>query len=615
MAKSKKVNKWEAAPEGIRNLHNAFTAFNTMSYDELDDKVDWDELDELLVDVLKEYNELEAKHNADCGLISKLEVENKYCKEDIEDLEATVADREAQIDNLHKEIESLKVKNKKLEEKLKSAEGRSEVNFISYSETAADLRTLQEFLQKCGVPVKYKNDATWYWDFENSAWDSAYTKKIADLESKLDRVTRERNNIEYTFDTLIEQLKVKHDIYVNPEANGNGVYEIENKRAADLQEDLDAAIIDLKKEEEYSRSLNNLNVQKNADMCNLKWKRDETEKKIKILTEELISQYNINVTFYQKPGVDMHGLKNFGVHVDCEENRKAFNDLNEELNKYKAKNEKLEEKHAKATRFITRLTEALNEAGVEFHYVKFNGDGEEIFYIDSVVDKCAKRHYEEQSSLLRDTIRNYAEQIRCFKKDIRDLETKIYKLTEDNEGREHRTGSLFLALDRAGIHPIFDNRANKWCIQYTGKAENAFLAADQIKRDAEKKIDKLVSALSKCRLDAKWDHENDKWCIYVQPSDTELTSVSVNLCEVVDGYEKLKEENKLLILEKGHLKSKNRNWQIRYNDAKKKVEELAAVNEGLNDHIEALKKRLNAIYGYRDADNPCGICKNFDPKE
>lgn len=524
MAKSKKVNKWEAAPESIKLLHNAFTAFNTLSYEELDDKVDWDELDELLVDVLKAYNELEAKHNADCGLISKLEEENK-----------------------------------------------------------------------------------------------SYKTLAAELESKLDRVTRERNNIEYTLDTLIEQLKVKNDIYVNPEANSSGVYKIENKRAADLQEDLDTAILDLRKEGEHSLALSKVITRKNAEMCNLKWERDETEKKIKILTEELISQYNINVTFYQRPGIDMHGLKNFGVHVDCEENRKAFNDLNEELNKYKAKNEKLEEKHAKATRFIARLTEALNEAGIDFHYVKFNGDGEEIFYIDSVVDKCAKRHYEEQLSKLRDTIKNY--------------EARLYKLKKDNGDLELRKLLLLKALDQAGIHPIFDNRANKWRIQYTGKAENAFLAADQIKRDAEKKIDKLVSALDKCRLDAKWDHENDKWCIYVQPSDDELTSVSVNLCEVVEGYEKLKNENKALILEKGDLKSKNRSWQIKCNNLQRlldfrlregtpcgitncpRVEELAAVNEGLNDYIEALKKKLNAIYGYRDTDNPCGICKNFDPKE
>lgn len=31
--------------------------------------------------------------------------------------------------------------------------------------------------------------------------------------------------------------------------------------------------------------------------------------------------------------------------------------------------------------------------------------------------------------------------------------------------------------------------------------------------------------------------------------------------------------------------------------------------------IAELKKKINAIYGYRDTDNPCGICKNFDPKE
>ena len=112
-------------------------------------------------------------------------------------------------------------------------------------------------------------------------------------------------------------------------------------------------------------------------MCNLKWERDETEKKFKILIEELKRLYDIDVTFYQRPGIDMRGLRNFGVHVDCEENRKAFNELKEALDKHKSQIEKLEMKHTKATRFITRLTEALNEAGVTFHYFKFGGDGEE----------------------------------------------------------------------------------------------------------------------------------------------------------------------------------------------------------------------------------------------
>lgn len=565
MAKSKKVNKWEAAPESIKLLHNAFTAFNTINYEELDAKVDWDELDELLVDVLKAYNELEAKHNADCGLISKLEEENKSYNTLAAELHNDADELERTINNLKEMVEFHKGEVKKLVKTADQVRDKHENEVCMLKKDISDLE----------VKVKhYKEDIE---DLECEV--SKYKALYEGAETKLDRVTRERNNIEYTLDTLIEQLKVKNDIYVNPEASSNGIYEIENKRAADLQEDLDTAILDLRKEGEHSLALSKVITRKNAEMCNLKWERDETEKKIKILTEELISQYNINVTFYQRPGIDMHGLKNFGVHIDCEENRKAFNELKEALDKHKSQINKLEEKHAKATRFISRLTEALNEAGVEFHYVKFNGDGEEIFYI----------------------IKNY--------------EARTYKLKKDKEELERRSCLLLKALDQAGIHPIFDNRANKWRIQYTGKAENAFLAADQIKRDAEKKIDKLVSALDKCRLDAKWDHENDKWCIYVKPSDTELTSVSVNLCEVVEGYEKLKEENKILILEKENLKSKNRSWQVSYNAVQKKVGELTAERDGLNDYAEALKKGLNAIYGYRDTDNPCGICKNFDPKE
>lgn len=565
MAKSKKVNKWEAAPESIRKLHDAFTAFNTMSYEELDDKVDWDELDELLVDVLRAYNELEAKHNADCGLISKLEEEVKSYKTLAAELHNDTDELERTINNLEEMVEFHKGEVKKLVKTADQVRDKHENEVCMLKKDISDLQ----------VKVKY------------------YKEDIEDLECEVSK-----------YKALYEGLE------------------------STLQKDLDAAKLDLKKEGEHSQALSKVITRKNADMCNLKWERDETEKKLKILTEELISQYNINVTFYQRPGIDMHGLKNFEVHVDCEENRKAFNNLKEALDKYKAKNEKLEEKHAKATRFISRLTEALNDAGVEFHYVKFNGDGEEIFYIDSVVDKCAKRHYEEQCNNLRDI--------------IHERNAAINKLTKDKEELECRSCLLFKALDQAGIDPSFDIRAYKWRIQYTDAAENVFLAADQIKRDAEKKIDKLVSALDKCRLDAKWDHENDKWCIYVQPSDTELTSVSVNMCEVIEGYEKLKEENKILILEKGDLKSKNRSWQVSYNAVQKKVEELTAERDSLNDYAEALKGRIqeledrskdiynlatigwlnNSMYGYEQIrkmlsfkPSTCTNCKNFDPKE
>lgn len=335
MAKSKKANKWEAAPESIRKLKKAIngTADGMSIIGGLNTANDWEQhLIDILNKVLDDYNELEAKHNADCGLISKLEETVVDYKDTTKELEETVADREAQIDNLYKEIESLKDENK-------------------------------------------------------------------GLESKLDRVTRERNNIEHTLDTLIEQLKIKNDVYVNLDVCVNGVYEIEDKRAADLQEDLDAAILDLKKEEEYSRSLNNLNTRKNVEMCNLKWERDETEKKIKILIDELKEQYDINVTFYQKPGIDMHGLKNFGVNVDCEENRKAFGEIKEAFD----------------------------------------------------------------------------------------------KLKKDHDVFNHRSGLLFRALDKAGIHPSFDNVADKWRIHIsTEKKIKAIEDLESKNREWQIKCNKLM---------------------------------------------------------------------------------------------------------------------------
>lgn len=263
-------------------------------------------------------------------------------------------------------------------------------------------------------------------------------------------------------------------------------------------------------------------------------------------------------------------------NADCGLISKLEEDVHDLEVRVKSQIDKLETKHAKATRFIARLTEALNEAGVSFHYVKFGGDGEEIFYIDSLVDRMAKKHYEEQSFRLRNTVRNYGEQIRCFKNDISELKAKIYKLEKDKECSEFRNDLLLKALNQAGIRPSFDIRANKWIIQYTDKAENAFLAADQIKRNAEKRVEaadnkikelekklksaedcfevyrdsyertvndvcKLQEFLEKCGVPVKyrnddtwyWDFENSAW------DDTLMKD-----CKLIDKCRELEKENK-----------------------------------------------------------------------
>lgn len=538
-----KVDKWDAAPESIKKLNETISFLfdrlevKTYNIDDPEYKELVDEVFKGLDKALDDYNELEAKHNADCGLISKLEEENR------------------------------------------------------------------------------------------------------DLESKLDSVTRERNHAEYILTELIEQLKIKNDVYVNLEVCINGVYEVVDKRAADLQVDLDAAIYDLKKEEENVECLKKQITRKNAEMCNLKWERDETEKKFKILIEELMRQYDIKVTFYQKPGIDMHGLRNFGVNVDCEENRKAFNELKEALDKHKSQIDKLETKHAKATRFIARLTEALNEAGVSFHYFKFGGDGEEIFYIDSLVDRMAKKHYEEQSFRLRNTVRNYGEQIRCFKNDISELKAKIYKLEKDKECSEFRNDSLLKALNQAGIRPSFDIRANKWIIRYTDKAENAFLAADQIKRNAEKRVEaadnkikelekklksaedgcevyrnsyertvddvrKLLEFLKKYGVPVKyrndvntwyWDFENNSF-------NKAWDDTLMKDCKLIDKCRKLEKENNNLTTDNKRLSNAVNAWFDMFNDMRHKRDDLKKEYEKLKETNKSLS---------------CPVaceCENFKPK-
>lgn len=344
MAKSKKVNKWDAAPESIRKLKELIDKQRlSISLGECEDLIGLDALEKVLCD----YNELEAKHQLDCGLISEYEEENK---------------------NLKSKLDIMTDEN------------------------------------DCLIARVFKQDEE-YTELEKENEDFRTTLALYERDANMAR-------------------NLCHSIAFNMVEFHKG---------------------EVKKEEENCKGLNKIITRKNAEMCNLKWERDETEKKIKILIDELKKQYDINVTFYQKPGIDMRGLKNFGVHVDREENRKAFNDLKEALDKYKAKNEKLEEKHEKATRYISRLLEGLN---------------------------------------------------------------------------------------------------------------NACVAWDE----SEERVAKLISALDRCHMDAKWDHENGKWCIYVRPSNTEVTDVSFDICVFVKVYDALKKENNNLkqtllnILEKLEMK-------------------------------------------------------------
>lgn len=166
-----------------------------------------DEVFKGLDKALDDYNELEAKHNADCGLISKLEEENR--------------DLESKLDSVTRERNHAEYILTELIEKLKSAEDRCKVYRNSYERTVDDVRKLLEFLKKCGVPVKYRNDDTWYWDFENSTWNDTLMKdcklidKCRELEKENNNLTTDNkrlsNAVEAWFD-MFNDMRHKRDL-------------------------------------------------------------------------------------------------------------------------------------------------------------------------------------------------------------------------------------------------------------------------------------------------------------------------------------------------------------------------------------------------------------------
>jgi hypothetical protein len=83
----KKVSKWEAAPKSIKDLYFAIGGL----FDGLSSVIDPEEADnedkaliDLLARVLDDYNELEAKHQKDTGMISEYEEENRNFKSELD---------------------------------------------------------------------------------------------------------------------------------------------------------------------------------------------------------------------------------------------------------------------------------------------------------------------------------------------------------------------------------------------------------------------------------------------------------------------------------------------------------------------------------------------------
>lgn len=87
----KKISKWEAAPKSIKDLYFAVDAMfdglsSIMGPESANDEKK--ALNDLLARVLDDYNELEAKHQKECGMISEYEEEISQYKEENEQLKA-----------------------------------------------------------------------------------------------------------------------------------------------------------------------------------------------------------------------------------------------------------------------------------------------------------------------------------------------------------------------------------------------------------------------------------------------------------------------------------------------------------------------------------------------
>lgn len=182
MKKSKKVNKWDAAPESIRKLKELIDKQRlSISLGECEDLIRLNALEKVLCD----YNELEAKHQLDCGLISDyaeeiawLKQKNEKASNNIRDLRRVLEENDIAtylnpvtvswgVANvaLQKKTEHFNTQLDNLREKLKEAE-KSKENWIAHyhdisdicSRNEDDYEMLQRMLEKDGYTVEYDDD-------------------------------------------------------------------------------------------------------------------------------------------------------------------------------------------------------------------------------------------------------------------------------------------------------------------------------------------------------------------------------------------------------------------------------------------------------------------------
>lgn len=184
----KKVSKWGVAPKSIKDLYFAINGV----FDGLSSIIDPEEADneekaliDLLARVLDDYNELEAKHQKDTGMISEYAEENARLKQKNEKASNNIRDlRQVLEENdiatylnpvtvswgvaniaLHKKTEHFNTQLDNLREKLKEAE-KSKENWIAHYHDMSDIcsrdeddsEMLQAILREDGYTIEYDGD-------------------------------------------------------------------------------------------------------------------------------------------------------------------------------------------------------------------------------------------------------------------------------------------------------------------------------------------------------------------------------------------------------------------------------------------------------------------------
>lgn len=189
---TKKISKWDAAPESFSNMHSIINKVcdNLIDYD-IDHsckKI----LINALSEVLDDYNKLEAKHQLDCGLISDYAEENALLKQknekasnNIRDLRRVLEENDIatylnpvtvswgvanvalqrKTGHFNTQLDNLRKKLRETGEKLKETE-RSRNNWHAHyvdmsdicSRDEDDQNMLEALLKKDGYSIEYDGD-------------------------------------------------------------------------------------------------------------------------------------------------------------------------------------------------------------------------------------------------------------------------------------------------------------------------------------------------------------------------------------------------------------------------------------------------------------------------